>query len=363
MFEHILGFAQYFRVIAPWFPEYFNEIADYPAGLSLIMRHENIKKAHFFGIGFGAVVANFFLFKHPNRVITCSLVHSTLPLETKKKACDKVLKKQDFSYGPMHRILSGNNVKPKELEEHVPDLLPGEKELWLRTFKKFSATKQALTVRTEAMLDYHTNVIYRVGDFDRWEGKMFLVESQDDEYFDDENFQQLKCLFPNSYLHYLRGSGHLLELIRGQFVVDLVMKFINDDESLTNRTDLSKNEGTESLQSEDELKGTATNGHRTLSKDQKEIDPKETKEHKDKEHKEPKDHKEKEHKEKEHKDKEHKEPKEPKEPKDKEHKDKEHKEPKEHKEKEHKEKEHKDKDPKEKDKENNEKKEEIRESK
>lgn len=276
MFEHILGFAKHFRVIAPWFPEYFNEIADYPAGLSLIMRHENIKRAHFFGIGFGAVVANYFLYKHPSRVITCSLAHSTLPMETKVKACDKALKKGDFSYGAMYRILSGNSVKPKELEEHVLDLIPAEKEMWLRNFKKFSATKQALTVRTEAMRDYHTSVTYKPADFERWEGKIFLIESEDDEYYDKENFVMLKSLFPNSYVHYISGSGHLLLLIRGQFVVDLILKFIFDEENLTNRTDLSHKSKGEDSELEEEKKhqqniqnAANNNNHENIQEDKK----------------------------------------------------------------------------------------------
>ena len=58
MFEYIIGFAQYYRVIAPWIPEELNELEDVVAGLILVMRHEGVKRAHFAGMSFGGIVAH-----------------------------------------------------------------------------------------------------------------------------------------------------------------------------------------------------------------------------------------------------------------------------------------------------------------
>jgi pimeloyl-ACP methyl ester carboxylesterase len=180
MYEHIIGLAQAFRVVCPWFPEYFTEIDDYVAGLFLIMRNENIKKSHFFGIGFGAVVALHFVYRHPGRVLSCTLTYGMLPSENKVRLCEKAIKKMDFSVGPLKRLLTGVWVKNKDIEEHVLELKPGERDFWIRNLKNFAATKAAIQVRLEALLDYHLNFNYKPEDFSRWQGKLLLIDSRQD---------------------------------------------------------------------------------------------------------------------------------------------------------------------------------------
>ena len=241
MFEHILGFAQVFRVVAPWFPEYFSEIDDYVAGLFLIMRHESIKISHFFGLGFGATVAVHFLYRHPARVLSCSLVYCSLPTESKVRTVEKAIRKMDFQNTPMNRILVGASVKGKDIEANIVDLVPGEKDLWVKTIRTFAATKQAINVRLETLLDYHTHFAYTKEDFARWAGKMILIESDDDEYFDPQNFKALKELFPNATPHYFSGCGHLFTLIRGSDVVDNILKIILDEDTYTTLTSKTDN--------------------------------------------------------------------------------------------------------------------------
>lgn len=241
MHEHILELAQTYRVVAPWFPEYFVEMEDYAAGLILIMRHESIKKAHFFGVGFGAIVALHFLYRHPGRVVNCILMYSAFPSENRARSCEKALKKSDFSYGPLLRILTGHLAKSKDVAEHVVNLTAGEREMWVNNFRKFAATKQALTVRVLALEDFHLNCVYTAADMERWKGRMLLLESEDDEYFDPEYIASLQEVVPSASVHYFNGTGHLFGLIRGSLVVARIREFLeNEDETCTtSRTDLS----------------------------------------------------------------------------------------------------------------------------
>ena len=243
MYEHILGLAQGFRVVAPWFPEEFTEMEDYVAGIFLILRHENIKKSHFFGIGFGSVVALQYLSRHPGRVLTCTLAHCSVPSDEKIRYVEKAIRKMDVTQnGPLRKLMAGCMVKPKDIEEHVFDLTLGEKEMWMRNFKNFGATKQAVFSRLEALLDYHAHYSFKPANFERWDGKMLLIESEDDEYIDSETSHSLKELFPDATQYCIKNSGHLVSLIRGKTIVDRVLRFALDEESyldVTSKADIS----------------------------------------------------------------------------------------------------------------------------
>ena len=241
MYEHILGLAQGFRVVAPWYPEVFTELDDYVAGVFLLMRHENIKRSHFFGLGFGSVVALHFLFRHPGRVLTCTLMHCPLPDESKMRPVEKALRKVDITLGPIRRLMAGSAVKPRDIEEHVVDLTAGEKDMWMRNFRNFGDSKNAIFSRLETLLDYHSNFGYRPSDFERWEGgKMFLLESEDDEYFDPENWEALRALFPAATVYRFARCGHLHSLIRGKALVDLVLRFSLDEDTYKDVTHLTE---------------------------------------------------------------------------------------------------------------------------
>jgi len=233
MYEHLLGLAKEFRVIAPLFPEELNEIEDYVAGLILIMRHENIKRAHFYGDSFGALVAHHFVYKHPTRVLSCTLVHAICPSEMRANTVRKALKKLDSYpvWPPIQRMLTGYGIKGKDIEEQVLDLDLGEREFLLTMLRKFAASRTALVARLEAILDLFTNCEYTPEKFARFNGRLLLIESEDDPTFDTANFDKLSVLHPDACVHYFKGSGLLMPLVRPRRVIKLIAKFLTDEES------------------------------------------------------------------------------------------------------------------------------------
>merc|ERR1712110_1362050 len=92
-------------------------------------------------------------------------------------------------------------------------------------------------------LDYYSHFAYTRTDFERWEGKMFLLESEDDEYFDPDNLTALQQLFPNATVYCFSRCGHLLSLIRGKSVVDLILRFSLDEETYNDVTAKTDGEG------------------------------------------------------------------------------------------------------------------------
>lgn len=229
MFEHVIGLTKNFRVVTPNLPEQLNEIEDYVAGLTLIMRHEQVKKIHLIGFGFGAVIAHHFLYLHPGRVRTCTLVHAVCPDEKKVAKFEKALRKGDFSKPYLLRLLSGYLVKQKDIHEQVVEISSQEAGEWVHVLKKFVAPKSALQARVETILDLHNKYYYEPTDFTDWKGRMLIIESEDDPLFDRNELDALQNLHPNAFIHFFNGTGYMLPLVKPSLILPQISKFINQD--------------------------------------------------------------------------------------------------------------------------------------
>jgi len=93
-FEQLLIMGEKYRVIAPCIPSYFNKFDDYIAGIELILEYEIIQKVHVYGISFGAMIAHYFLFKCPNRVLSLVLYHAAPPNDELGKLFRKYSRKE-----------------------------------------------------------------------------------------------------------------------------------------------------------------------------------------------------------------------------------------------------------------------------
>ena len=90
--------------------------------------------------------------------------------------------------------------------------------------------------------DLHGKQAYTKKDFKGWQGRMLLIESEDDELFDSHNFKMLHDMHPGTAIHYFQGSGSLLALVRCEKVVDVILKFIWDEESENSNSELSQSQ-------------------------------------------------------------------------------------------------------------------------
>lgn len=74
-FELLTRMSQRGRVLAVVFPTDFTSLADYVAGVELILSHASIPKAHFFAIGFGGFVAHQLLAQVRTKVTLPLILH------------------------------------------------------------------------------------------------------------------------------------------------------------------------------------------------------------------------------------------------------------------------------------------------
>jgi len=246
MFEQLTILSTELRVIAPLFPEELNEFEDYAAGIILIMEKEKVKRAHFYGLSFGGLVASYFLYRYPEKVISLVVSHASISGHHFNEKCEKILKRGEECPKWLRRIMTGALVKPKNLDRDIPDISIGEKELWLNILKKFGASKQELIARTEALVDYHTNIYLNLSpeDFNtptftnQFSGSILILESEDEPFFSKkeaiESAKRILPSTPRTTFHFFKGTGHLYSLVRGSTIVDIVLKFLQQQQQQQN---------------------------------------------------------------------------------------------------------------------------------
>lgn len=239
MFEHIIGFAgRGFRVIAPRIPESLDEFEDYSAGLCLIMRHEKVGRAHFFGLGMGGMIIQHLLYRFPERVLTATLAHTTPPGEELVGPCLKALKEKQLGSDVLASYLLGYKIKERDLDTQMHKIKGDEKTLWLVFMKQFQTSKSAATVYTQALASYHRDFAYIPADFKRFKGDIFLIDSQSPEFL--PALEEQRILFPNSTVFLYPNNGPLYSLVRGNKTAQRVVEFIRQCRAIRKRRKAEK---------------------------------------------------------------------------------------------------------------------------
>ncbi|MDP2436570.1 MAG: alpha/beta hydrolase [archaeon] len=239
MFEHIIGFASRgFRVIAPRVPEMLEEFEDYSAGILLIMREAKMGRAHFLGLGMGGMIVQHILYRFPERVLTASLAHTAPPDEELMARVEKALANKTFSAEVLANYLLGFKIKEKDLDGDMPKIKGDEKTLWLVFMKQFQTSKQTVASYTQALLNYHRDIAYIPGDFKRFKGDLFLIESQLPQYA--VALEEQRALFPNATLYLYPNKGPLYSLVRGNKTAQRVVEFIRQSRAIRKRKKAEK---------------------------------------------------------------------------------------------------------------------------
>ena len=78
-FHYITALERHYRVITPNYPAEILTLADLADGLAALLDLESIEQAHVYGGSFGALVAQAFVRRHGERVLSVILEHSLFP--------------------------------------------------------------------------------------------------------------------------------------------------------------------------------------------------------------------------------------------------------------------------------------------
>ena len=86
-------------------------------------------------------------------------------------------------------------------------------------------SKAFFVSRATILADYFSNYRFEPGDLNAWSGRIFIIESENDQIVSAEERRRLKGFYRTARVHTFRGAGHLGG---GLFKVEETVELIRD---------------------------------------------------------------------------------------------------------------------------------------
>ncbi|MGH9508486.1 MAG: alpha/beta fold hydrolase [Terriglobales bacterium] len=220
LYRHLAELEGEFRIVAPSYATVgtMRELCD---GLAAILDAEGISAAHVAGGSYGGLVAQTFVFHHPQRTRSLVLSHTAAP--DPKRGAELKFALRLFALFPASWTKAAFRAKVRGLLRH-PQLGADERSFLEAYLNESLAqfTPQALNTAYERVVDFCRN--YPAGAA-MWNGPTLILESDDDPAVPPKDRARLKANHPNAQVHTFQGTGHLAAVLRLQEYLDVQRDF------------------------------------------------------------------------------------------------------------------------------------------
>jgi len=212
LFRYIMRFEDKYRVIAPTVPSSVNCVTEVVNATLEILNREAVPAVHIFGVSNGGMIAQCLVRQYPQKVLSLILFHSMLPSTDYAKVFGKRVRL--LSILPLWiTIALGQKWVIKQLQSEEANAKPGELAFWIAYFKELYrselVTKEYLVSRARILTDYFQNYQFTPNDLINWNGRVFIIESENDQVVNEHERERLKNFYNQPKVHTFMGSGHL----------------------------------------------------------------------------------------------------------------------------------------------------------
>lgn len=226
-FHYIKYFENHYNVIAPIYPDLYT-MDELVEGLKKIIDHEAVTNINLFGISFGGLLAQCYMKKYSKEINNLILAHTTTvtsdyPSDESNKrisSLKKAIKIIDIL--PLFLLKIMYNKKFKKISEQIVV----EEEFWEQYFKELikDYDKNSFKSSMTRMIDFVTNYKFEYDFLEGWDGKVLILEADDDKSFSHKEKEYIKKLYKDAEVHTEHGFGHLTTFVKR----DLYMQYINE---------------------------------------------------------------------------------------------------------------------------------------
>jgi len=220
-----------YQMVSPTYPPVttMGELAD---GIVRILETEGIDRINILGQSFGGILAQVIIHKYPDKVSKLILSHTTTtspPVDQtiKFKSLKKIEKKEKvLSFLPFGIFSLIAKWKISKLISTDME----EKEFWDAYFHEMlsNMNKEALASLSKCMIDFGQNYIFSRDDLENWPGKILILESDDDLFFNPSERKALKELYPQARVHTFHGTGHLTLIVNREEFLSIIRNFLQE---------------------------------------------------------------------------------------------------------------------------------------
>lgn len=213
-FPRALALGRMWRMLLPDYPpaRSLDELTD---GLVALLDAEGVERAHVLGGSFGGMLAQHLVRRHPRRVRSLVLSHTAAP-HTSPMA-SPVLGALRLLPGGVLRALFRRRLRPTDLGD----------AFWVRYFDECIAALERPDFLSRVALGVEfARGRYATTDLDQWDGRILILESDDDPLMSPANRRALRELYPTARVHTFSGTGHAAAILQPGAYVDIVGEFL-----------------------------------------------------------------------------------------------------------------------------------------
>lgn len=231
MFPQLSALSQYFRVIAPNIPPQIKTVEQVIDGLSTLLNALQVEKSHVYGASLGGHIAQIFVRRYYERVHHMVLSHSAIP-------CEHLAEKTMMQYCMLqlypHRLLKEMFKRSlhNTMSAYPIPLSNDEFGFWQSYFDTqydTVITKVDIISRAVLMRDYFRNYTFHASDLDYWDGRLLIIESDQDEVYEEGDRGALLAMYSRAWIHTFEGHTHLATIFAHQQATELVVDFLKED--------------------------------------------------------------------------------------------------------------------------------------
>lgn len=224
------SFADECRTIAPTIADVqtLDEVCD---ALSAILDREHVGRAVVFGGSFGGIVAQAFLKRRPLQVEHLVLLGTAAPNRKVGERTERMLKFMRLLPFRLTRALLKLELS-KNLDAPVPHEMATRVNAFRQGIDEYfdqRLTKATLLSRARLSMDFNRNETFSHVDHAEWNGRVLIVESNDDPLTPIEERRRLREIYPRALVCTFAGAGQLIALLRLEELAGVVKAFLKED--------------------------------------------------------------------------------------------------------------------------------------
>lgn len=223
-FQHISAFEMEYRVIVPSYPFSLKTISQLIDGVAAVLDAEKVSRTNLLGGSYGGMVAQAFVRKYPERVSKLILSHTGGPKPERAEKNKNAVGMLKALPMPVLRWMLRKSTQ-KELVA-----APEQRVFWVAYSDEMVARlrKEDLISRLEVAVDFDRSSNFTPDELAGWDGRILILEGDNDPIADALAREQLKSLHPQAQVYTFHGSGHVASIARLDEYVGVIKKFLGN---------------------------------------------------------------------------------------------------------------------------------------
>ena len=221
-FRYMTALEPHYRVIAPNYPAEVMTLAGMADGLAALLDLEDIEQAHVYGGSFGALVAQAFVRRHGERVLSVILEHSLFPRRRNSALILPLMVMARALPAQISRMLLDLGVATFQRQ------ITHGREFWIAYFHRAIASfsREDILARLSVLRDFYVHGRASLVKLQDWSGRALIVVAEADALTPPRDCRDLLAHYAGAEVELMPGSSHMGAVAEPERYIAVYARFL-----------------------------------------------------------------------------------------------------------------------------------------